>query len=110
MKVCLYQIEVFQSALDWTHGFAHLQNRLYIPGKGVLGYRAGAKIDFFREDEEVIEEAQSIVEGKEKGKFIGQVDLPPEVVEDVVSLGRRCNFTRAEFKRRARALVELIKG
>jgi hypothetical protein len=63
------------------------QQRAYMPGIGVLGYRPnegdGWKADFFANDSESLEEARLDVEQREEGiSYIGEVEIPERTLEE----------------------------
>jgi hypothetical protein len=86
MKIHKYQITVYEGALDWIHGGGQTQDRLYVPGQGVIGYRRDYKneknIDAFCGKPEDIAEAEECIKGQSKieggVKYLGEIDLPDE--------------------------------
>jgi len=114
MKAHQYQVTVYEGILDSTHRAGQTQDRLYIHGQGVLGYRDnGGKIDFFGYDTETIAEAMKAVKGSpntEEGvRYLGEIELPDDVVSRLVSAGKSLNQAKADFEDAARTLVDLLK-
>ena len=109
MKVHRYQVEVYESALDLAHGRGDIQDRLYFPKQGVLGYRDG-KIDFFSDDKEVIDKAERCIRGEDKkAKYLGEVEVGVNNVEQIVLRGKRLNEERRGFERAAKNLVDQLE-
>lgn len=117
MKIHRYQVTVYEGALDWIHGGGQTQDRLYVPGQGVIGYRRDYKneknIDAFCGEPEDIAEAEKCIRGESKigggVKYLGEIDLPDEEVLKVVSCGRALNQAREKFQKNAESLVDKIK-
>lgn len=110
MRAHLYQQRVYESPGDFQRKHSDTQNRLYFPGKGVIAYR-GDRVDFFSDDQKIIEEARDIMGGKSKlegAKYLGQVELPEDVVSMVVSAGKALNATREVFNASSEKLLKLL--
>lgn len=112
MKAHKYQVTTYEGIMDFTHGMGQTQNRLYIPGQGVLAYRSKEKIDFFSDDAKIITEAEQCVKSgsdAEGGvKYLGKVELPKDVVSAVVSAGKALGQARTAFQESARTLIDLL--
>lgn len=112
MKAHRYQITTYEGIMDWTHRMGQTQDRLYIPGQGVLAYRGNEQIDFFSDDTEVIAEAEQAIKGTldiEGGaKYLGEIELPDDAVSRVVSTGRALSQAKTAFQESARTLVDLL--
>ena len=106
MKVHRYEIEVYESVIDWAHEMGQTQKRLLIPDKGVIGYRSKDQIDFFSDEENKIQEAQAIINGEKEGNYLGEIDLPDEEVLRVVSAGKNLNQAREIFHKNLQSLIE----
>ena len=63
MKCHKYQLIVSSDAMSAIHGEGAPQNRLYIPNKGIIGYRfyGKNKIDCFLRSKYSIETAEKII-------------------------------------------------
>ena len=112
MKVHKYQIEVLESEVDWTHKMGQTQTRLYIPNQGVLGYKSKS-IDFFSDDQSAISEAETVIKVPEIGKkrsvkYFGQVELPDDMIAEVVSAGKSLNQAKTEFEKSTKAVLDII--
>ncbi len=114
MKVHRYQITIYESVLNFTHGMGRTQTRLYIPNQGVLGFRDGEEnVDFFADEPEAIAEAEEWLKGNysnvEGGvDYQGEVELPDEAIAKVVETGRTLNQTKTRFNESAKSLVGLL--
>ena len=113
MKVHKYQVVCYGSILEFTHGEGETQTRLYIPNKGILGFRKEA--DFFTDDPEAIAEAEKAVSGKlntnkrEETNYCGQVELPDEAIARVIFASEALNQTRKLFQESAKTLIDLVR-
>ncbi len=110
MRAHLYQQQVYESRGDFQRRRSETQNRLYFPKKGVLCWRK-EQIDFFSDDQKVIEEAKDIIKGKSKlkgAKYLGQIELPDNSVSMVVSAGKALNDARKVFDTSSRTLIDLL--
>ena len=109
MKVHRYQVKVYESAMDIAHGMSHTQDRLLIPGQGVFAYRK-KKADFFDDSSEAIECAQICIDIKsDEIKYLGEIDLPDDLVKLVVTMGKKLNEAKKEFEQSAKTLVDLVQ-
>ncbi len=69
------------------------QERLYIPGEGVFGYttysRSIGKINFFQNYPKIIEEAEQVIKGNnEVGRYLGEIELPDNIVLHAIQNGK----------------------
>ena len=112
MKAHRYQITAYEGVMAWTHGMGETQDRLYIPGQGVLAYRGKEQIDFFSDDKKVIAEAEQTIRDtlKIKGgaKYLGEIELPEDAILRVVSAGKSLSQAKTIFQESARTLVDLL--
>jgi len=114
MKVHKYQIKIYDGIMDFTHGLSQTQTRVYIPERAVIGYRSRAEIDFFSDDEESINHAKQIISGEKKVSkeedaiYLGQFELPQDLVEKLVSVGKSLNRTKLELNESGRKLIDLL--
>ena len=109
MKVYRLQQEVYDGVMDYVHSSSRTQDLLYFPGLGIMGY-GEEKIDFFSDDIEVLERVQAVVDGKnDESKYLGEIDLPSDLVMEVVAKGKESNKTKASFEQNAKTLVDLVE-
>jgi len=111
MKCHKYSIVCYESALELSHEMGHSQTRVYIPGQGVFGYRSSEQIDFFSSKEETISEAERILKGSvDNGeRYIGEVELPEELVLGVISAGTNFNNARKQFSEVSKSLIDILQ-
>ena len=109
MKVFVYPEKVYEGVLAMAHSDATIQTRVYIPNRGLLGYRESDHIDFFDESSEAIIEGEKMVGFmKNFDKKVKEVELPDNVVEEVVSAGSAYSACRRIFNNSAKKLVDLL--
>ena len=101
MKVYRYNEQVLQDLRIWES-----EERLYIPGQGVIEYLDANTIDSFHDDQESISRAQKIMASCDYDEF----DLPEAEVLQVVALGKTLNSTKTEFENAAKSLIDKIKN
>lgn len=114
MKTHKYQVTTYEGFMDMIHKSGQTQYRLYIPGQGVFGYRNKEKMDFFRDEREDIEKAEDDIrrgriQNIEGIKYTGEIELPDEVVLNMISTGKALNKTRIAFEESAKILVDLLE-
>lgn len=111
MKVHKYQITAYEGVIDWTHGMGQTQTRLYIPNQGIFAFRSRENIDFFSDDPNAIDNAEKCISGKlqEVVKYLGQIELPDNVIAKAVSAGKKLNRAKTLFQESAKKLVDLVK-
>ena len=99
--------------MDWNHSLGETQTRLYIPGNGVLAFRTASNIDFFDDSPEALADAEKYISGRAESdgevEYLGEVELPDDLVTRVIAFGRQLNSARADFENSAKTLLELIK-
>ena len=124
-----YQMEIYESMLDYTHGFKQTQDRLYFPekgkiiGRGVIGYRAKG-VDFFSDEMGIIMEANLachlvladpiLTFHKESpavpnSKYIGTVEVPDPLADELINYGKEMNRATKAFHESGKKLVELLE-
>ena len=118
MKVIRYQVGVYGSILDFTHGMSQTQDRVYVPETAVIGFRRRDHIDFFSDSEEDIGLAESVAAEEytedhdgppvNPVKYKGEVELPDYIVNKMVSDGRAMNRASELFQESGRKLVEML--
>lgn len=89
MKCYKYHLKVCDDILSWAHGETYIQNRLYIPEIGMLGYGAkkAGEIDFFSDSDEAKEGGRARILAK--SKILGPLSnncLEDTAVDDLDSL------------------------
>lgn len=123
MEVHKYQVLCYVSAFHKSHGWGMIQDRLYIPNQGVLGITrrlfitdqrrvVGRKqISFFNDSQEAIKDAESIINGMliKDVKYLGQIELPDEAIEEIVSAGKALSQAKISFEEAGKTLADLIK-
>ncbi len=119
MKVYLYEISVYASDLDFTHGMGGTQTRLYIPNIGILGYRNDVEqldpdklsdkisVDFFSDNLETLANTRKRVdEHKASGSGnLREVDVPGQLIDRLVLAGKMANHAEAEFTKDASSFI-----
>lgn len=95
------------------------QDILFIPTVGIIGYTYRG-VDFFSNDPETIDEAERVVHRNRKvndrqATYIGQVDLPNDVLQEAINAGKKYADARRELdcataalKRVGKQLIENI--
>ena len=106
MKTYLYDVSLFETFNEYT--FVKVQKRLFIPGKGVIGFFERDKIDFFTNDAQIVVEAQNILSGKKGGRFLGELDVPETEMLNIIQLGKKLNDTKKELRTAFRVLSESL--
>ncbi len=109
MRAHKYQVEGYDSELGFAHDDLQIQNRIFIPGHGIFAYRSKDSIDFFTDYGPALKEARKIIKGGNEGIYLGEVELPKEVVLKAVSAGRELNKVRCDFVSFTQTLIELIE-
>ena len=118
MKVHKYQQTVYESILDFTHGSRVTQTVIYIPNQGVIGFRDNENTDFFSDDPAFIQKVDDFVNGRtirgnrdtslDDCKYLGEIELPDDVVNKVILTGRVFSESKKEFNDSSRKLVEML--
>ena len=84
------------------------QNRLYIPGKCVIGYNKDDVV-FFSECDTYLDYSEKVIaEGQEGAKYLGESDVTDQVIEDMVISGRVANEIAKKFHDKVRSLVGML--
>lgn len=121
MLVHKYKVLVFEGLMDMIHADGIMQTRLYVPNKGVIGFRnmeyvyvgESVHVDFFSDEPEMIAEAEDHIKGKvseeSKVEYIGQIELPDKILNEVISTGKTLTQAQASFQKSAKTLVDLVK-
>ena len=113
MKIHKYEVQVYESVLDYAHACGQTQTRLFIPGQAVLGYRGEKQIDFFSDKPEIIAEAENcnkIESDSERSvRYLGELDLPDKEVLEVISAGKEANQAKKNFHQKVNLLIEIIE-
>jgi hypothetical protein len=134
MKVHKYEVTVYQSVLDYAHSAGTMQQRLYIPDWGVLGYRESEwkknrTIDFFTDNKKTIEQAKQVVSGaepkyaneterkmarKNETSYIGEYELPQlvvaELAQKIADAERDLKSAKSRLEASGGDLVSLIEN
>ena len=90
------------------------QEVVYIPERGIIGYYPnGEKEPFFNENQESIDRAYQVVarehvEEDREDKYLGEIELPDEVVLKVISDGKKLNQARTVFQESVSSLIDLL--
>jgi len=82
-----------------------IQNILHVPGEGVIGYRSFMNnIDFFSSNERRV---PSVLHDT-PNKYLGEIELPQQVVQDLVNLGRAYERIKTCLEVNYRCLTGLL--
>lgn len=127
MKAHVYQVPVCREGTeDLIHG-GLAQRRLYFPGLGVIAYEIpwpSEGVAFFDENSYTINEAENAIKSvfertefmdSRKNKYIGEIDIPDELVASIVSEGKNLskkqdalNEARKSINEKGKSLVRLV--
>ena len=111
MKCYKYQVKAYEGTMDFIHGGGSSQNRLYIPNKGVLGYRLYEKnkIDCFLNDKESIEEGEKVIAGKLRdSKYLGEVEVPEDKINELIKSYKTKEQAEEDFQKKGKNLISLL--
>ena len=110
MKVHKYQVLVFTR----IGGTGHMQTRIYFPEQGVLGYREPFP-PFFSDDPKIVNDALRVILGHPKGpgdfeeKYLGEINLPDDIAEKLVSCGKTHMQAEADFREAANTVFDFFR-
>jgi len=116
MKVHKYEHTVYEGFLAANHGDGQRQTVIYVPRQGVIGYRTPEQIDFFSSRAEDMTEAQEIVDGMVRRdgwggappRYLGDVEVPDNIVAELISSGNSLNQAKGEFGKASKLLIGLV--
>lgn len=112
MKCHKYNFLVPANDTSALVGFKRLQNRLYIPNKGVLGYDLKEKnpINFFSDTKIAIEQGEQAIKGiLTNSNYLGEIDLPNKKINELIASFNTKQQAEETFKEKALSLVSLLK-
>jgi len=93
--------------VSFVHNVGESQTRLLIENIGILGYR-DKRIDFFTDNPDEIAEARTIIEKGKGVTYIGEFDLPREIVFKVITAGKSMNQARGKFEEISQTLIDKL--
>jgi len=113
MKAYKYSVKII---VDENSRLVGTQNRIYVEGRFVVGFR-GSQVDFFSEDErDLLREAKVIESGEvtrtlsllDFDEYQGCEDVDSGIVDRIATLGRKVNNDRKSLEGSLSALKSAL--